>query len=365
MSIRKRKVLFIIPGLRGGGAERVIVTLLNHLNRKKFILTLAVVDIRDEVFLNQIPKDVDLIDLKSKRVRYAIIKIIRLIWNYQPNIVISTLEHLNLTLAIIRKLLPSNIKIIIRVTNFLSIHYKGYTFPSIWFNLTRMFYYSLDLIICQSKDMQKDLVLKFSIPQVKTIVIHNPVDVGCIKKNIKNQNRYLSENAQQIYLVAAGKLMYQKGFDLLIEAIDLLKFKQYIQLNILGEGKDKDKLIQLIKSKKLEKQIYLVGFQNNPYKWFADADAFILSSRYEGFPNVVLEALACGTPVIATPAPGGIHEILNGIQECRIADDISAKSLAKSISDWITSDRNRVSIKSIKSFEHKKIIEKYEKVLFQ
>ena len=100
MSIRKRKVLFIIPGLRGGGAERVIVTLLNHLNRKKFILTLAVVDIRDEVFLNQIPKDVDLIDLKSKRVRYAIIKIIRLIWNYQPNIVISTLEHLNLTLAL-------------------------------------------------------------------------------------------------------------------------------------------------------------------------------------------------------------------------------------------------------------------------
>ena len=103
----------------------------------------------------------------------------------------------------------------------------------------------------------------------------------------------------------------------------------HIHLDILGEGILGTKLKQQIQTCRVEDKVSLVGFQQNPYAWFSSADGFLLSSRYEAFPNVVLEALTCGNSVIAMPAPGGIKEILNDIPECRVAEELTSFSLAK------------------------------------
>ena len=145
---------------------------------------------------------------------------------------------------------------------------------------------------------------------------------------------------------------------LLIEAIALVNNPQ-VRLAILGHGPLEEKLYSLIESFGLHNQVILPGYQGNPYAWMAKADAFILSSHYEGFPNVVLEALSCGTQVIATPAPGGTQEILEPIVGCFISKEITAISLAKTISMYIDSEKKKISEKELVPYKPHTICEKY------
>ena len=129
---KKMRVLFIIPTLRAGGAERVVVTLLQHLDRTHFDLTLAVVDMRHAVFLDDIPTEVRLIDLGCRRVLYALPKIITLIWRLRPQVVFSTLGHLNLALAICRWALPQRSRYIARETSIVSENIRQEKHPKLW-----------------------------------------------------------------------------------------------------------------------------------------------------------------------------------------------------------------------------------------
>jgi glycosyltransferase involved in cell wall biosynthesis len=134
-------------------------------------------------------------------------------------------------------------------------------------------------------------------------------------------------------LVAAGRLSKEKGYDLLLDALALLQDME-ISLTVLGQGPLRVDLQTRISQLKLERVVSLIGFQENPHRYFAEADALVLSSRYEGFPNVVLEALACDIGVIATPAVGGVSEILEGVSGCVLAEAVSAPALAKAIRKW-------------------------------
>ena len=108
-----------------------------------------------------------------------------------------------------------------------------------------------------------------------------------------------------------------------------------VRLTILGEGPLRACLERLAHTRGVADRVRFAGFQENPYACFARADAFVLSSRFEGFPNVVLEALACSTPVIATPALGGTRKILDDIPQCVVAREVSSHALADAIGEWL------------------------------
>jgi glycosyltransferase involved in cell wall biosynthesis len=360
----RTKVLFIIPTLTFGGAERVIVTLLRHLDRSRFRLAIGVVDTRKAVYLDSIPADVELIDLGATRVRYVLPKIIALIRNRRPDVVFSTLSHLNLALAIVRPLLPRSIRYIARESSIVSCTLQTYRWPKVWTMLYRWFYKRHDLVLCQSSDMQADLVDRFGFPQQHSFVINNPVDVDLIRTRSNEPLCHFDTVPGKIRLVAAGRLSEVKGFDLLIEAIALLADPR-IHLSLLGEGPLLEKLKRLATDRGVADQIEFVGFQSNPYAWFARADAFVLSSRHEGFPNAVLEALACGTPVIATPAHGGVREILDRVPECMVAKVVSGEALATTISEWIAGSRTRVPFTAVEPYALEKIITQYEDMLLK
>lgn len=329
-SSKHTRVLFLIPTLTGGGAERVITTLLQHFDRNKFQLSIAIIDTRNAVFRSNIPTDVEYIDLHCSRVRYALPKIVGLIWRLRPNVVFSTLGHLNLVLAMLRPLLPNGVKYFARETALVSQNIAAYRMRTIWAWALRRFYRQLDKVICQSYAMRDDLVLFFLVPSNKAEVIHNPVDIASIRQSASRAVDNCLIAGARINLVAAGRLSYEKGFDILIEALALTSDRE-ICLTLLGEGPLAAELLALVNARELQRRVCFAGFQSNPYPYIAQADAFVLSSRHEGFPNVVLEALALQTPVVALPSPGGVREMLTGIAGCVLTKDMSAIALARAL----------------------------------
>lgn len=366
--VARRGVLFLIPTLARGGAERVIVTLLRNLDRSRFQLTLAVVDMRGAVFRDEVPEDVELLDLACRRVRYALPKIALLIWRRRPDVVFSTLGHLNLALTVIRPLLPNHARYVGRETCVISDLLPAYSLSGAWRWAYRRFYRRFDIVVCQSQDMLDDLVSNFNFPAAKAVVIHNPVDIARIRgpaaEPLPEEIAYPATNETEplIHLVAAGRLTPQKGFDLLIEALALCGDPR-LRLTILGEGRLSASLKGLAQERGVAGQICFAGFQENPYPFFAKADAFVLSSRFEGFPNVVLEALACGAPVIATPARGGVSEILDGLEGCIMAKAVSASALASAIEQWLKGGRLRPSGDAVSRFSLANVIGRYEQLL--
>lgn len=364
MSLKKH-VIFCIPSLAGGGAERVIVTLLRHLDRTQFLLTLAVVNLQGAVYLDDVPQDVELIDLKCSRVRYALPKLVWLIWKQRPDIVFSTLGHLNLALAIVRPLLPDGVCYIARETSIVSEVLRENFLPQWWRWAYHQCYCRFDTVICQSRYMRDDLIDNFAFPATKAVVIHNPVDIDHIRSLAAENLRTGMERDHDtvvIHLVAAGRMTSVKGFDLLIEALALCADSR-LRLTLLGEGPLSEELKALAKLKGVAGQVRFIGFQKNPYPFFAQADAFVLSSRFEGFPNVVLEALACGTPVIATPGAGGTMEILENIEGCVIADSLTAEGLARAFLSFLYGDGVRIAQEMVEQYTVKKIIVQYNQKL--
>jgi|SaaInl8_200m_RNA_FD_contig_111_169589_length_9493_multi_4_in_0_out_0_9 glycosyltransferase involved in cell wall biosynthesis len=302
----KKKILFILPSLRGGGAEKVMSTILKFLDSSKYEITLALVK-KEGQFLKDIPEHINIYDLQVNRSRYAIFKIIKLIYRTKPNTVFSTLGYLNLLIAIIRPILPKNIKFIARESNTVSIQNKREKYPKLFDFLYKSFYNRFDIIVAQSQYMKEDLVENFSIITSKIHVIYNPVDIDTIK--IKSTSEIELFDASKINLLAVGRLSYQKGFENLLHALSQLD--ETYHLTIIGDGQEKENLLDLVKNLNLTHKVDLIGFQDNPYKFMKQANLYILSSWYEGLPNVVLEANSLGLPAIAFACPGGTSEIIN------------------------------------------------------
>lgn len=354
------KIFFIIPTLTQGGAERVIVTLLKFLDKRQFKATILVVNMNEEVYRKEIPKGVDIIDLKCSRVSTAMPKIIFNIWRYKPNIVMSTLGHLNIAIAMTRIFMPFGIKFIARETIVVSEKLSRGKLQRLWRLLHRIFYPTFDKIICQSEDMMVDLSHILG-SEKNLILINNPVDYLRIRNLARLQDQSVEEYHKDkscTYLVAAGRLIEQKGFEMLIEAIATIDNPK-IRLAILGHGPLEEKLISLIEHYKLYDQVTLLGYKKNPYIWISRANAFVLSSHYEGFPNVVLEALSCSTPVISTPAPGGTKEIIETIEGCYLSNEISATSIMEAISDFMDSNQQRVPQSVVGPYKPENICKKY------
>jgi len=228
-----------------GGSEKILLTLLQHIDRTKFSTLLALVK-NTGTLINEIPDDVELINFDTNRTRYIIIKFINLVRYKKPDVVFSTLGHLNLLIIMLRPLLPSGIKFICRETNIPSIKYRTQSNYKFYTFLYRTFYKKYDSIICQSKDMANDLIETLKIPRSKINIINNPCDRKDInRKIVKNGVKDLYP-INKFNLLSVGSLNYQKGHDLLLNTIKRLNDDRF-HLTIIGEGVNKKRLIKLVK----------------------------------------------------------------------------------------------------------------------
>lgn len=179
-------------------------------------------------------------------------------------------------------------------------------------------------VISVSKEIENILRKDFKISNVKTI--YNPIDLKLIDKLKENS---IQENYK--FIMAVGRLEYQKGFDILIQAYSKSNLKKKVKLLIFGDGKLKNELQKLINKMRLSDRIILKGVVDNIYKYFTKAEMFILSSRYEGFPNVLIEALACNTPSISTDCPTGPREIIKNGFNGLLVESENVEKLSKTM----------------------------------
>ncbi len=350
--------MFILPDLETGGAERIVTTIANHLSRDRFepkILLLR----KQGGYLNFLKKDVEVIDINTERIRHSLKPILGEIYRRKPDIVFSGFGEVNAYLSLFIKLFP-RIKFVARETNVVSQHV---TRKEIRFFYN--FYNNYEKIIAQSDDMMKDLIDNFNIKPQKIVKINNPVDFEFIDEKLALSTRPQCFKYNYKNVVAIGNLSSRKGFDNLLKVFARLK-NENIFLHILGDGKDREMLLQMKSFLDLKKVIFH-GRQENPYQYLKYADLFILSSRYEGFPNVLLEAGACGTYSLANNCPGGINEIIQHEVNGEIYNIENHEGFAQKIVSILQHSYNRDAIRnSVKSrFSKNIILEKYEKVLLE
>jgi len=353
---KKISVIFILPDLETGGAERIVTTIANHLSRDLFepkILLLR----KQGGYLNFLKSDVEIIDIDTERIRHSLKPILKEIYRRKPDIVFSGFGEVNAYLSLFVKLFPK-VKFIARETNVVSEHV---TKKEIKFFYN--FYNNYQQIIAQSDDMMHDLVNNFKVNRSKIIKINNPVDFEFIDQKLIISRKPESFKYNYKNVVAIGNLSARKGFDNLLKVFSRLK-NEKILLHILGDGKDREILHQMKDFLGL-KNVVFHGRQENPYEFLKYADLFILSSRYEGFPNVLLEAGACGTYSLANNCPGGITEIIQHEINGEIGNINNHEDFSQKIMHILHQSYDQDAIKnSIKSrFSKEIILDNYEKVL--
>lgn len=353
----KKSIIFILPDLETGGAERIVTTIANHLPRDRFSPSILLLR-KEGAYLDFLKSDVEIIDINTPRIRNSLKPILIEIKKRKPDIVFSGFGEVNAYLSLFTKLFPKT-KFIARETNVVSQHV---TRKEIRFFYN--FYNAYDKIIAQSNDMQNDLVSNFSIKNDKLVKINNPVDISFIDEKLNESERPSEFSHQYKNVVAIGNLSSRKGFDNLLKVFSRLK-NQNIMLHILGEGKDRELLLKMKELLGLDHVIFH-GKKSNPYQYLKYADLFILSSRYEGFPNVLLEAGACGIYSLANSCPGGIDEIIIDHINGEIADIDDHESFAERIKQALHQTIDKANIReSIKSrFSKEIILKKYEDLLW-
>ena len=353
--MKKISIIFILPDLETGGAERIVTTLANHLPREEFEVKILLLR-KEGGFLDILKDDVEIIDIQTPRIRHSLIPILNQIRKRKPDIVFSGFGEVNAYLSLFIKFFPKS-KFIARETNVVSKHVIRKEIRFFY-----KFYNNYHRIICQSEDMQNDLVKNFNIKKEKIIKINNPVDFEFINEKLENSQKPESFEDGFKNVVAIGNLSARKGFDNLLKVFLHLK-NEKIKLHILGEGRDKELLYQMKTDLALENVIFH-GQQKNPYQFLKFANLFVLSSRYEGFPNVLLEAGACGTYSLANNCQGGISEIIQPNINGEISVIENHQEFAAKILELLAQTHNENLIKQSISdrFAKELILKEYENI---
>jgi len=315
-----KKILCILPQVTGGGAERFLITFLQHVDRSQYELALALVR-RGGGFDHEIPVDVPvhvlteqaistklLAPLGPCRYVFALLKVIR---ETKPDAILSFGSLLNGAVAFAGHLSKfPNPVVLIEATHESSEIARHHVLERWSRSLFLRWTYPLaSQIVAVSEDLASDLRENFEISQ-GIHVIHYGINLEKIRTLAEEpvNHPWLCSERHDYIIVACGRLVAQKGFSFLIEAMK--DVDKNIKLIIIGDGEDKAKLEIQIEKLKLEERVNLVGYDRNPYRYIAKADLFVMPSLWEGLPIALLEALVFGVPLIASDCPTGPRIIL-------------------------------------------------------
>lgn len=306
------RVACFIPDLTDGGAQLAAVKLVGGLAARGLAVDLVVVN-RVGPHLDRVDARARVVDLAAGRVVKSVGPLARYLGRERPRALVSFLTHANVAAVAARALARSGARLALVEQNTVSAVRSHLRRDDLLPALVRRAYPRADAVVGVSEGVARDLVSRLGVPAAKVHVIPNPVvdDALAASAAAPAGHPWFADDSAPVFL-AVGRLTEQKDFPTLLRAFRMLREARAARLMILGEGEERARLEALIGELSLTGDVALPGFVENPYARMSRAAAFVLSSRWEGLPTVLIEALACGCPVVATDCPSGPREILGG-----------------------------------------------------
>lgn len=340
-------ITLFLPSLEGGGTRRIFTNLANYFYSDNFNTEIVLVNKRGE-YLDQLIDGIKVRKFNASRMLTCLPELVKYIQQYEPDVLLSTMFDCNIMALLAKKLaVGADTKVAIRVPIVLSRNLKSSALqerykiiPQLITNL----YPLADSIIAISEGVAEDLAVNFGVNRDQIRVIYNPI----INKSIIEQSReslthpWFHENSDIV--IGVGRLTEQKDFSTLLRSFSMVHEKADAKLIILGSGELKEELESLANQLQISNSVDFLGHVENPYKYMADSDVFVLSSAWEGFGNVLVEAMACKTPTVSTDCPSGPSEILSYGEYGPLVPVGDEKKLAGSILHQLESPTNSESL---------------------
>ena len=308
----------MLPSLAGGGAERVAVQVLNALDADKWDRSMYLFE-RSGPYLADLSPAVrlDAGSAASRVGRWLALR--RYVTETRPDVIVAFLSYLTVLTAVRAAAVGARVVFAIQTPVSAFLTDRDYLWSRASYR-RRAFALAMrvgcsvaDLLVAASRGVADDLVMSFGGSPSRVRVVNNPVDLSMVSSGARQPIDAADASVwRPPVVVAAGRLADVKNYSLLIEAFAILRRRMAASLFILGEGDQEPAVRALIVERGLADSVHLCGFRANPWSYIARADVFALTSRYEGFGNVLVEAMACGVPVVATSSPGSQEVVESG-----------------------------------------------------
>jgi glycosyltransferase involved in cell wall biosynthesis len=355
------RIAIFISCLRGGGAQRSMLNVAGGFAARGLSVDLLVAR-STGAFAGPVPDGLRLVSLetpwsklpwiRSRKWRWVLTSLpglTRYLRRERPACLLSAMTHVNLVALLGRRLAGVPLTLVVSERSHLtrSAYNKHRAPRPIMPALVRRFYTWADGIIAVSSGVADDLAQVTEIPRERIEVVHNPV-VGPelpINQKAPLDHPWFTEGQPPVVL-GVGRFKRQKDFPTLLRAFARLRKTREVRLVILGEGKGERKMRSLARSLGIAEEVDLPGFDPNPSRYFSHAACFVLSSAWEGLPRVLIEALACGCPVVSTDCPSGPHEILEGGRYGSLVPVGDERAMANAIAQILDHPPDRNELRS-------------------
>ena len=358
MSDTRTHIAIFVPSMRGGGAERVMLTLANEFAERGHRVDLVLAK-AEGPYLPGVSDKVHLVDLNVPRVLRSLWPLMRYLRRERPDAMLSALNYANVIAILAWKLARVPTRLVV------SEHISVSRAPAqlggkITRGLMRWLYPKADKVVCVSKALEADVQRLIGVPAHKTVTIYNPVDIEMIQQKMQEpvDHPWIMSGTAPV-LLAVGRLNMQKDYPTLLQAFKHLRDRREARLIILGQGEEELRLKELAADLGIAGDVDFVGFQNNPFAWMARCDVYVMSSAWEGFGNVLVEAMCAGAAVVSTDCNSGPAEILENGRWGHLVPIGDNEGLSDAIDNTLSKERE-VSVQlRIQQFKVDAITQQY------
>jgi len=363
--VRKRIAIFL-PDLRGGGAERLHILLAQEFTTRGYLVDFVLMETKGDL-LNELNDNIGIIDLKAQRIRGALFPFKKYLNKKNPDAIIVPMWPLTIIGVLAHRMAGRSGKILISDHIHLISTPRGQGISGLIMQITmRLFYPLADVVVAVSQGVKEVTSNLSGLEPERINVIYNPIRIDHNPQTSVDSDIDDWWRQSELKIIAVGSLKAQKDFRTLIHSFAKVCKKKDARLLILGEGAERASLETIILDLGLNKHVMLPGFKSDPYPYLKMADLFVLSSQYEGFGNVIVEAMACGTPVVATDCQAGPVEILDSGKYGTLVPVGDPDALSEAILDSLDKPYDSQQlINRAKEFSVEVAAEKYLSLLFK
>ena len=363
--IYSQRLAILLPEMALGGAQHSMIKLAKGIRGAGIPVDLVLGRPKGG-FMTEVPETVRVIDLKANHIRNSIPALVKYLKCERPTVLLASM-HANNIAILARYLAASSTRVYVSERSTPSIEAKNNRDIRIrWMPiLSRFLYKWADGVIAVSQGVARDLTKELNIPNRLIHVIYNPIITPELRaKALEPLEHAWFQNGEPPVILAVGRLSKPKDFGFLIRAFAQVRQSRSVRLIILGEGENRLELEKLTRELGLEREISLPGFARNPYPYMVRAAGFVLSSRWEGLPGVLIEALYCRAPIVATNCPSGPEEILKHGEYGRLVPVGDVLEMSKAMTDLIDGRIAHPPVESWLPYELDSVINQYLQVLF-